>query len=104
MEQHGYRDEKGSYYLDLPVAADYKGRPVSKLKRQRAVSTVFDEEMAEQLLTEKGLLERAHREVITWEWDQDEIYAMYQEDLLTEDELRSLFRVVETFSFVPATG
>lgn len=97
-------DEKGSIYIPLPSFDGPNGR-VSGFKRERRVSTVFDEDKALALLEAKGdpkLKKRAIRtiEVI----DQDEFYVLQQEGLITEPELDSLFEEKVNWAFHPVQG
>lgn len=94
-------DEKGSrfFYFQNPVNAgdkQFKG-----LKRERRASPTFDEDAARTVLAEKGLLDRVEKEVTETVFDQDEIYVLNQEGLITDDELDSFITQTITYAFVP---
>jgi len=121
IEDSGYKDEKGSQYLDLGESGvlhddDYYFR----IKRERRSSPTFDEDKAIELLIDKvllnphafdyvyGELEKKAEELtigsplkvtITVSIDQDEVYALYQQDELTEEEVLSLTGENVTWAF-----
>jgi len=134
LEKNGEVDEKGSLSLDLPAHILAGGKDYASIKRQRKVSTSFDEGAAETLLHTKGLLARVQKTTVTItssmpaeadflcrddevidvadadgflyedariEWstflDQNEVYVLNQEGLITDEELDLLF--VETISW-----
>jgi hypothetical protein len=137
LDENGEKDEKGHKSLDLPTPISVAGKEFTSIKRERRVSTSFDEAAAEELLnTKKGLLARVQRttltitssmvvndafqvtgdgRVILWRddlvkdavlsWskgiDQNEIYVLNQEGLITDKELDSLFVENESFAYKP---
>jgi hypothetical protein len=113
-------DDKGSKYLSLEQPLTINGKTYSAMKRERRTTKVFLVEKAEELMTEKGLYDKARvdefrEDILTQvdnfpqpvsvyvdiQLDQDEVYLAYQNDLLTEEEVDSLFEMSETFAFVP---
>jgi hypothetical protein len=62
---------------------------------------VFLQEDAEALLEKKGLLDRVMKEVTTVVFDQDELYLLHQEGLISEEEIDSLFTENESWAFKP---
>jgi hypothetical protein len=74
------------------------------VKRERRVSVGLDEEATETLLHTKGLKDRVFKEVTTTVLDQDELYVLQQEGLITEEELDALFTENVSFAFKPIRG
>ena len=146
LDKHGEVDEKGHKTLALPTPVLVAGKEFGSVKRERRVSTSFDEEAAEALLTPKGLLSRVQRTIVTINstmaiessfgvgedghtvrlftgesspgavvdvpeaivsWvtvmDQNEVYVLNQQGLITDEELDSLFVVNETWAYKPLT-
>ena len=136
LEANGTADEKGSLLIELPDTLSVAGKEFRSIKRERRVSSSFDEEAAEQLLHTKGLLARVQKSTVKIissmpvgtnfdvddtgvhsganmsflgekvgdaiiEWtthlDQNEIYVLNQEGLITNEELDQLF--VESISW-----
>jgi len=119
IEEQGYRDEKGSLFLDLDEAIEGFGA----LKYERRVVKALNEDRAEKLVRDKGLWDRCtaltlrltdqeaaldllQREgllvpgqVIEAELDQEEILKAHYEDIITQDELDSIFDVSENYAF-----
>jgi len=65
LEKNGEADEKGSLLLNLPEHLLVGGKDYASIKRERRVSTAFDEEAAEALLHTKGLLPQAQKTSVT---------------------------------------
>ena len=61
LEHNGIADEKGSLLIELPDTLAVAGKEFRSIKRERRVSTSFDEEAAERLLHTKGLLARVQK-------------------------------------------
>ena len=141
LDKNGEVDEKGHKTLTLPTPVLVAGKEFGSVKRERRVSTSFDEEAAEVLLTPKGLLSRVQRTIVTINstmeiestfgvaeghsvrlfpadgtksvevpeasvsWvtvlDQNEVYVLNQQGLITDKELDSLFVENETFAYKP---
>lgn len=139
LEKNGEVDEKGSLSLDLPAHITAGGKEFASIKRQRKVSTSFDEEAAEELLNTKGLLARVQKTTVTItsampaehafylnsvgtvvedalpkglvhedarvEWstflDQNEVYVLNQEGLITDEELDLLFVEHISWAYLP---
>jgi hypothetical protein len=141
LDKHGEVDEKGHKTLALPTPVLVAGKEFGSVKRERRVSTSFDEEAAEALLSPKGLLSRVQRTIVTINstmeiestfgvaeghsvrlfpadgtksvevpeasvsWvtvlDQNEVYVLNQQGLITDKELDSLFVENETFAYKP---
>lgn len=141
LDKHGEVDEKGHKTLELPQPVLVAGKEFGSVKRERRVSTSFDEEAAEALLTPKGLLSRVQRTIVTINstmavessfrvvdghnvrlfpgdgepsvevpeasvsWvtvlDQNEVYVLNQQGLITDKELDELFVEHESFAYKP---
>lgn len=140
LDKNGEVDEKGHKTLDLPTPILVAGKEFGSVKRERRVSTSFDEEAAEALLSPKGLLSRVQRTIVTinstmaiestfgvvdghtvrvfvgdgksvdvpeavvsWATvlDQNEVYVLNQQGLITDEELDELFVENETFAYKP---
>ena len=90
----GEEDAKGSFVLD--ISDEISG--VRKMIQQRRVSKTFDPDKAENLLTDKNLLERCTTMVPVL--NEQEILAARYEDLLTDDDIDSMFPAKESYAFV----
>jgi hypothetical protein len=101
VERHGEVDEKGSQFLELDEPVVIHGQTFRSLKRERRATPVFLQEDAEALLEKKGLLDRVMKEVTTVVFDQDELYLLHQEGLISEEEIDSLFTENESWAFKP---
>ncbi|MEV5265213.1 hypothetical protein [Streptomyces werraensis] len=99
VEQRGYVDHKGSQYLDLPFPVAAGENEYTRIKRERRVSIVADEEAATRILKAKSeaLYRRAFPPVPTL--DADELYVLLQEGHLTESEMDEILTQRETFAF-----
>jgi hypothetical protein len=64
----------------------------------------LDAEKAEELAIAKGIRDRVFKEVTTEVLDQDELYVLNQEGILSDEELDSLFVETESFAFKPIRG
>lgn len=99
LADHGEVDDKGHRNYVLPEPLEYAGKEYTGFQHQRRVSQSFDTEVAEKVLKDKDLWERAT--VVIREIDQNEVYVLNQEGLLTDDELDSMFAERESFAFRP---
>lgn len=101
VQSTGIVDEKGSLYLALKRPIEMAGKVWRTLKAEHRESIRLDETAAEELLAEKGLLERAQKTVVMF--DPDALYVLNQEGLLTDAELDSLMVSSESWAFKPLT-
>lgn len=99
VKAHGETDDKGHRNFLLPAPLVHGDKTYTGFQQQRRVSQSFDTEAAEYLLKRRGLWERAV--VMVPEIDQNEVYVLNQEGLLTDDELDSMFAERESFAFRP---
>jgi hypothetical protein len=97
--EHGEKDEKGHRNLILPTPVEYGGKVYEGFQQQRRVSQSFDDDTAEKVLKAKGLYDKAV--VMIPQIDQNAVYVLNQEGLLTDAELDSMFSESETFAFRP---
>jgi hypothetical protein len=93
--QRGYRDHKGSQYLDLPMEIE----GFNRIKRERRVSVIPDLSAAEEITRSKGenVYQRAFPPVPTL--DTEELYVLLQEGVLTESEMDAIFTQKESYAF-----
>lgn len=94
VEEQGEPDEKGHIWYRLPKEVE----GVVSLQRQRRVSQKLDEEVAESILKEKGLASRCYKLVPVL--DEAEVMSCLYENLLTEDEIDSMFPKSVSYAFV----
>jgi hypothetical protein len=99
VEERGYRDHKGSQYIDLPFELEVGGYKYQRIKRERRVSISPDVDRAEEIIGSKGeeFLRRAFpmRPV----FDPDELYVLLQEGVLTESDMDAIFVQHESYAF-----
>lgn len=120
VKQYGFKDEKGSIFLDLPHEVHAGDKAASKMKLERHTSTVFDTDSAQKLLEQRGLynagIVQAFEERITAlidafeqpviitfaiDLDEDAVYAASMRNQITEEELDALYDVKATYHFRP---
>lgn len=99
VAEHGEVDDKGHRNFVLPEPLEYGEKSYTGFQQQRRVTQSFNDEAAEELLKRRDLWERAV--VMVPQIDQNEVFVLNQEGLLTDDELDSLFVERETFAFRP---
>jgi hypothetical protein len=97
VEQRGYRDHKGNQFLDLPFPLSVGENTYSRIKRERRVSVVADEDVAERITRAKGVYDRAFPPIRSL--DTEELYVLYQEDALTQADLDEILAPRETYAF-----
>jgi hypothetical protein len=104
VDNIGEVDEKGSKFWTLPSPIEINGQKFTEVKRERRVSIGLDAEAADVLLTAKGLRDRVFKPVTTEVLDQQELYVLNQEGLLSDEELDGLFTEDVAFAFKPIRG
>jgi hypothetical protein len=104
VDANGDIDEKGSKFWKLDPPIEVNGQKFTEVKRERRVSVTLDAEKAEELAIAKGIRDRVFKEVTTEVLDQDELYVLNQEGILSDEELDSLFVETESFAFKPIRG
>lgn len=98
LKEFGVRDDKGSYVIDLGRSYDVAGKSFTGLKYQKGTTRIADEDTAERLGKEKGLYDRLFPPQPVF--DAQEVYVLFQEGLLTEEEVDEIFPEKVTWSFV----
>ena len=96
VDAEGTPDEKGHLWLPLPEDVD----GYVSLQRQRKVSQKLDEETARKILKSKGLTDRCYKMVPVL--DESEVMSCLYEDLLTEEEIDSMFPKAVSYAFIPS--
>ena len=95
-------EEAGHKVIRLPAPFEIGGKTyVGFMRQRRAGAQTFNEERAEALLKEKGIDRSLY--ITTQEYvDQDKVYRLYAEDVLTDDEMKGLLDQADpTWAFVP---
>lgn len=88
----GLEDDKGHVFLALDDDID----GVTELVAERRVVQSINEEAAQDLLQEKGLLDRCTEMVRVV--NQDEVMAARFDDLLTDDDVDAMFDIKVTYA------
>jgi hypothetical protein len=101
VDANGEVDEKGSKFWKLDPPIEVNGQKFTEVKRERRVSTSLDAEKAEELAVAKGIRDRLFKQVTTEVLDQDELYVLNQEGVISDEELDGLFVETESFAFKP---
>ncbi|MEV4576000.1 hypothetical protein AB0K16_22410 [Nonomuraea jabiensis] len=98
-EDHGEEDTKGHRSVELADEFTVPGgKTLSGFTREKRVSERLNLERIEALAAEKGLTSRIFPERKVKVFDEAELYAAYQEDLITDEELKSLIDVTTTYA------
>jgi hypothetical protein len=96
---HGLQDDRGSLVIEFDDPITIEGVTYTGIMNQRRASEYLDTDKVEKLAVNKDLRERmVHMEEV---WDYDEIYVLYQEGLITEEEFDWLMDVTEQWALVP---
>ena len=96
VDNEGTPDEKGHIWYSLPEEVD----GYVSLQRQRRVTQKLDEDTARAVLKQKGLIDRCYKLVPVL--DEAEVMACLYEDLLTEEEIDSMFPKSVSYAFIPS--
>ena len=94
INELGVEDDRGHIVIDLND--DVSG--IARVMRQRRVSKVLDIEVAEKLLTDRGVHEDCIRMVPTL--DEDAIMAAYYAGSITEADIDKMFPAKITWALV----
>lgn len=97
VQERGYRDHKGSQFIDLPFPLAVGDIEYVRIKRECRTSIVADAEAAERITREKQCFERAFALVPTLQ--PDELYVLLQEGRITEADMDAIFTKKVTFAF-----
>jgi predicted RNA-binding protein associated with RNAse of E/G family len=90
----GEVSENGHVVVEL----DHEIEGISKVMNQKRVSKNLDIDVAETLLTEKGIHERCIQMIPVL--NEDEIMAAYYEGLITEEDIDKMFPAKVTWALV----
>jgi hypothetical protein len=85
VEQDGYEDSDGHWWLDLESPIDGK----SAIKRERRTKQQVNEEAAQEVLTEKGLWHTCTKQVRVL--DEDAIMSALWSEELSEDDIDVIY-------------
>jgi hypothetical protein len=96
VDKEGTPDDKGHIWYSLPEEVD----GFQSLQRQRRVTQKLDEDTARTILKQKGLTDRCYKLVPVL--DESEVMACLYEDLLTEEEIDSMFPKAVSYAFIPS--
>jgi len=96
VDKEGTPDDKGHIWYSLPEEVD----GFQSLQRQRRVTQKLDEDKARAILKQKGLTDRCYKLVPVL--DESEVMACLYEDLLTEEEIDSMFPKSVSYAFIPS--
>lgn len=99
VEERGYRDHKGSQYIDLPFPIDAGGVSYARIKRERRVAISPDIERAEEITRARGEGIYARVFPLRPAFDQDELYVLLQEGLISEADMDAIFVQHESYAF-----
>jgi hypothetical protein len=104
VDANGETDEKGSKFWRLPQPIEVNGQTFTEVKRERRVSQSLDEEKTDELVTAKGVRDRVFKTVEMEVLDQDELYVLNQEGILSDEEIDGLWVENVSFAFKPIRG
>ncbi len=93
IENTGEYDANGNQFIELEP-----GMEASLLQRQRRSSRSTDEDAAHEILKAKGLEDRAF--VLVPVLDESEVWKLFHDGELTDEDLELIFPVKETFALV----
>jgi hypothetical protein len=108
LREVGIQDEKGSYIIELPRQLRVGDKPFKGMKLERYTTQGMDEDEAEGIArdldaeaTEKGgdAVVYARLFPMVRQFDAQEAYVLYQEGLLTEEQMDRIFPEKEGFRF-----
>ena len=98
IDEHGIPDDKGSLVVELDEPAVIDGVKYVGMMQQRRCSEYLDTDKVEKLAIEKDLRDRMVQ--LEEVWDYAEIYVLYQEGLISEEEFDNLMDVTEQWALI----
>lgn len=101
MQNNAETDHDGHQYFYLPETVSVGGESFNKLKNERKVSRYISEEKLIELAEEKGVRDRIVKVIEIEVVDQDEVYVLNQEGIISDDELDGVYEENVTFALVP---
>lgn len=102
VEEDGYVDDKGNYWLDLDEPVEFDGKTYRRIKREARVSERLDEEVAEQILRKKGLYDECTVQIVVL--DEEAISKAYFQKRLSPADMDKMFPKSTTWAFKPIAG
>lgn len=97
VEERGYRDHKGSQFIDLPFPLPIGDVEYTRIKRECRTSITADPDIAERITLQRGCYDQAFTLVPTLQ--PDNLYVLLQEGRLTESDMDEIFVKRITFAF-----
>lgn len=94
VDSAGETDDRG--HITLNVEDDIKGDV--KLTRQKRVSKTLDLQVAEEILTKRGIKDACIKMIPTL--DEAAIMAAFYEDRLTEEDIDAMFPAKTSYAFL----
>jgi hypothetical protein len=94
VDSSGETDDRG--HITLNVEDDIKGDV--KLTRQKRVSKTLDLQVAEEILTKRGIKDACIKMIPTL--DEAAIMAAFYEDRLTEEDIDAMFPAKTSYAFL----
>jgi hypothetical protein len=83
---------------------EVNGQTFTEIKREKRTSIGLDEDAVDTLVNATGIRDRVFKEVTTTVLDQDELYVLNQEGVISDEELDALFTEKISYAFKPLTG
>jgi acyl carrier protein len=98
LAEQGDEDDNGHRWIafDEPV----EGR-ITAIKREKRVSRVLNDAKAETYLRSRGLWDSCTEEITVVQINEDAILAKAFSGEISEEDLKEMYDVTETFAFVP---
>lgn len=98
---NGDQDERGNTYLPLATTVNVGDQEYSAIKREARTATLLNEEralaLAEHLGIHEAIVQRPHIDV-------DALYAAWQREQISEEQLQGLFDTTVTHAFKPVAS
>jgi hypothetical protein len=85
IDEEGYEDDKGNVTLELDGAID----EVVRIEKQRRVTRKLDEQIAEDLIEERGIGDAVYKTIRVI--DEDALMAQMYEGKISEDDIDRMF-------------
>jgi hypothetical protein len=85
LDEEGFEDDKGNITIELDSAID----DVVRIEKQRRVTRKLDEEVAEEIITERGIGDVVYKTIRII--DEDALMAQLYEGNVTEEEIDKMF-------------
>lgn len=99
VDANGALDAEGHKVVPFPAPIEVDGITYTGLRNERRRTTRLDEEKATEILKAAGLYDEATVKVTTL--DQDKIFALYQEEKISDADIAEIFVTEITWAFKP---